>query len=225
MDLLGIIFPRKCFGCGKFGSYVCGSCMENMGEIVQICPVCKRKSLKGYTHKRCRSESSPDRLIISLPYKGWVRKAIHTMKYKYAFDIAGSLVDSVNDRLKNIKGKYLLVPLPIHRKKFNLRGFNQCAEISKLLALRKNWKHIPDLLEKTKITKSQVGLSKKEREDNIYGSLRVNPKYEHYETISKVILLDDVWTTGTTLKEGIRILKQFGFKQVWGLVIAKPTRT
>lgn len=147
------------------------------------------------------------------------------MKYKYAFDIAGSLVDSVNDRLKNIKGKYLLVPLPIHRKKFNLRGFNQCAEISKLLALRKNWKHIPDLLEKTKITKSQVGLSKKEREDNIYGSLRVNPKYEHFETISRVILLDDVWTTGTTLKEGIRILKQFGFKQVWGLVIAKPTRT
>lgn len=146
------------------------------------------------------------------------------MKYKYAFDIAGRISEAVLGRLTKIKGKYLLIPLPLHRKKQNYRGFNQSAEIAKILAFKKGWKYIPDLLLKTSITKSQVGLSRTEREENIRGSFIINPKYKKHMQISKIIIVDDVWTTGATLKEGIRILKEFGFKQVWGLVVAKPTR-
>jgi ComF family protein len=221
MDTIGLLFPRKCFGCGKFDSYICEDCVKSIPKVKQICAVCKKPSRNGYTHLRCKKEGAPDRLISVFPYKGAVKKAILTMKYKFAYDIGKSLAQLTFERWGKIKGKYLLAPLPLHEKRFNWRGFNQSEEIGKHLAKLTGWRFVPDLLIKKKMTKPQVELGKEERHINVKNVFSINPKYLGWKLKSNVILLDDVWTTGTTMKEGIKALKTFGFKKVWGLAVAK----
>ena len=81
---------------------------------------------------------------------------------------------------------------------------------------------IPDLLIISKKTKPQTKLDKKDRISNIKGAFKYNKEFSNF-LISQlpVIIFDDVWTTGATLKEGAKVLKNNGFKKVWGLTLAR----
>jgi competence protein ComFC len=81
-----------------------------------------------------------------------------------------------------------------------------------------NWKFAPDLLIREVATKPQVGLKREERLKNIKSAFSLNPKYNIQNTL--YIIFDDVYTTGTTIKEACRVLKKAGAEEVWGLTIA-----
>jgi predicted amidophosphoribosyltransferase len=82
------------------------------------------------------------------------------------------------------------------------------------------WKFIPDLLIKNKSTASQVELKGDDRRQNLHGVFSLNPSYI-LSTIPNILLFDDVFTTGSTLREAAKVLKRAGVEKVWGLTIAR----
>lgn len=188
-----------------------------------------KSSIDGMTHFKCKRKYGLDGLVSVWEYDGVIRKAIVTLKYKFAFKIASELADNAVNELKS--GKFILlknpvlIPIPLYWYRENWRGFNQVEEIGKLVASKMGWKFIPDLLIRKVGTKSQTELGKKDRLSNVRGVFILNPNYLSRNSSSlihnSVIIFDDVWTTGSTLKEAAKVLKRSGFKDVWGLTLTK----
>lgn len=209
MSILDFLFPKKCLECGKYGKYICEDCL-------------KKVSSAGWNY---------DGVYSIWKYEGVIRKAIIALKYKYATEMAKELSDLCVQRLKTIRhtlprsGKLRLsanlVPIPLHRYRQNFRGFNQSEEIGRLVAKSLGWKFIPDLLIRKKLTTPQVELKGPARRQNIQGVFVVNPNYSLFAIRCPLVLFDDVFTTGSTIKEAARVLKNEGFKKIWGLTIAR----
>lgn len=113
----------------------------------------------------------------------------------------------------------VLVPIPLHKARFKNRGYNH----AELLALGLSQKlNLPcyNLLERVKNTRSQVGLKKDERRENVKGAFLANPNFL-ISNYSNIFLVDDILTTGSTLLSAANTLKRNGAKKVFGLTLAK----
>jgi len=207
MSLLDLIFPKKCFGCGQEGSYICPLCQEKLKIASPICPVCTRPSGQGFTHPRCSYELSPDGLTSIWEYEGGIRRAILSLKYKFAYEVSQKIAELVVEKLKKKKVflpvRPVLIPVPLHRQRQNWRGFNQMEEIGERVARKMRWE-----------------LKRKERVENVKGTFLINKKYRPLRP-RPLLLFDDVWTTGSTIREAAKTLKKAGAREVWGLTITK----
>ena len=191
-----------------------------------ICPKCGKASADGMLHTKCSAGRGFDGLISAWRYGGAIKKAISGIKFKFldaaACDIAIELSKQLRvnfpQKLPIFTKDWVLVPIPLHSSRKKWRGFNQSESIGKYVAAEFGWKFVPDLLTRDIETKPQVGLKKEEREENIKGVFSLNPCYMLRST--SYILFDDVWTTGSTMREACRVLKENGAKTVWGLTIA-----
>jgi len=114
----------------------------------------------------------------------------------------------------------ILIPVPLHSRRQRWRGFNQAELLGKILAEKFNWQVRTDILVRHKHTKPQVDLKGKERKNNIRGAFKITPKAK-IKNLKKVWLFDDVWTTGSTLRECGQVLKRAGVRKVWGLTLAR----
>ncbi len=221
MAILDLIFPKTCLGCGKSETYICRNCLKKVQILVSSCPYCERPSLYGFTHKGCRRPQGLDGLVSVWKYQGIIKKAVLSLKYKYSTEVGKELteiyIEELSKRPKIIKEE-TLVPVPIHRHRENVRGFNQAELVGKVVAKKMGWNYIPDLLIKKSPTKSQVELSIRERRRNLKGVFVFNLKHQ---VPASIILFDDVFTTGSTLKESAKVLKSAGVKKVWGLTLAR----
>lgn len=111
--------------------------------------------------------------------------------------------------------------MPLYRIRRNWRGFNQTEKVAALLAEAMGWEMVP-LLARKKGGRAQVGLKAGQRARNVKGVFEVNRKYLPLAPESKpIVLFDDVWTTGSTMKEAVKVLKRAGVKKVWCLVLAR----
>ena len=159
-----------------------------------------------------------------------LKPAIQKLKYKWITELAGILTNImieywaknqplILDQIKKDRGEnWIVVPVPLHKRRQNWRGFNQSALLAKLLAHKLGLRY-EDCLIRTKHTKPQMSLKSVDRKLNIRNAFVLNTKYDIQN--SKVLLIDDVWTTGSTLKECTSILKRNKAKTVWGLTIAR----
>ena len=222
MSVLDFIFPKICLNCGKEGKYLCQRCIAEVPSPQPICPYCKHPSIDGVTHVNCQKKLGIDGLTSIWKYEGIIRKAILSLKYKYATEIGEELSDYLIVSLKKaiFPQVQYLTPIPIHWYRQNVRGFNQSLEVGRFVAKTMNWKFIPDLLIKNKETVSQVELTGEKRRKNLKNAFSVNPNYEP-STLYSVLIFDDVFTTGSTLIEATKVLKKAGVKKVWGLTIAR----
>jgi ComF family protein len=197
--------------------------MEKVKNPKDICPVCLRSTVKGFTHLRCKNSLGLGGLTCLWSYEGVVRKAIISLKYKYARDIARELSNYASEKLKKQASLFpkdsVLVPVPLYWYKKNFRGFNQVEEVGRVLAKNLGWKFNPDLLIKRSSTPPQTELKKDERLLNLRGKFGLNRSYRLDSSL--YILLDDVWTTGSTLREAAKVLKRQGAAKVWGLSLAR----
>lgn len=203
MSLLDFIFPKSCLGCKKGSKYLCNSCLSKVRTINIF--------------------DSKTQTFSIFRYEGVVRQAIIKLKYNFAFDIAGELAAISSQKLQNssLKSKkIILVPIPLFKTRENWRGFNQAEILGQKIANFMNWQFESNLLMRISDTKPQVGLSKSERERNICGKFALNSEAKIYQNRSYIIF-DDVVTTGSTIKEGFKILRQAGVEQIIGLTIAK----
>jgi len=153
-------------------------------------------------------------------YEGVIRKAIIALKYKFSLEIAKELAEACVKQLspRRYLSSAVLVPIPMHWRKENIRGFNQSAEVGRMIAQKKGWKFESNLLIKTKSTPPQVGLKGSARRENLDGVFSLNSQSR---IPGFVVLFDDVYTTGSTITEAGNILKKGGAKRVLGLTIAR----
>jgi ComF family protein len=201
MDLINFLFPKECLECKDTGKYICSNCIQKVriGGLVEI------GNLKVYSVWK---------------YEGVIRKAIITLKYKFATEIAKELNFNVSNYLPLKSDSYILIPIPMHWHKKNIRGFNQTEIIGEKLAKMIGWKYISNLLLKKSKSLPQVGLKSEVRRENLSGVFEINPEIKISKT-SKILLFDDVLTTGSTIIEATKVLKSSGFNNITGLTIAR----
>jgi competence protein ComFC len=225
MDILDLIFPKVCLECKKQGKYICSTCLYKLPPVKQICSMCQRPSIDGFTHPKCLKPQSLNGLLSIWPYKGVIRRAIISLKYKFVKEVSGELSDLSVLELKRSflfqKTKDILTTVPLFWTRKNLRGYNQVDELGKSLAKSFSLSFYPDLLIRKKLKDPQVILSKKDRVRNVQGVFALNPLYKQTTKDASVTIVDDVFTTGSTLKEMSKVLKRNGVKEVWGLTIAR----
>lgn len=228
-QLLDLLFPRHCLGCGKTGSYFCSSCLNLVAVGPErICPVCQKGSFGGLTHHGCLKPQGLDGLTTIFAYGGLIEKAIKKIKYRFVSDLSSELVELFlsfcgEDKIfsKICQEKPVLVPIPLHPARLRWRGFNQSELLGELIAENLGLPFQPDLLVRVKNTRPQVELDKGQRQANIQGAFALSKNSPFSIRHSQFIVFDDVWTSGSTLKEATKILKRNGAKKVWGLTLAR----
>jgi len=187
--------------------------------------MCLRPSVDGFTHTKCLKPLSIDGIISIWPYKGVIRSAILALKYKFVKEVSENLslltIQKVKDLFFFQKSGGILTTVPLYWSRKNFRGYNQVDEIGKSISENFNLAFYPDLLFRQKLTPPQVMLSRQERTKNVQGVFALNPKYKSVINDAFIIVLDDVYTTGSTLKEAAKVLKRSGARKVWGLTIAR----
>lgn len=227
--LLDFLFPRRCLGCGQWGEYFCSQCLNRLSLNSQrVCPVCEKPSIGGLTHPKCFTPQSLDGLTAIFSYKGLIEKAIKKLKYRFVSDLAEDLVElflSFAGEDKTFshfcqQENVFFVPVPLHPKRKRWRGFNQAELLGRMICKNLGLTFWPDLLLRTKNTKPQTQLDEKERKKNIRGAFKASP-HIFVSQYPNILLFDDVWTTGTTLRECGKVLKRAGVKKVWGLTLAR----
>ncbi len=211
---LNLIFPKICLGCQVEGTYLCADCQA----ILEISDF----------HKKERFGALDDLYFPVLYQHPLIKKLIWAFKYEgvkeLAFDLANlilahfQLLEKKPLFLKNPQD-YLILPIPLTKERLKRRGFNQSAELAKVLAESLKIPLETEVLLKTKETFPQAILSEKEREENVKGVFAVEQKEKIFQ--KKILLVDDIFTTGATMKEAAKKLKEVGAKKVIGIVVAR----
>lgn len=220
MGILDIVFPKTCLECGREGVYICPNCLAKVRLAKPICPVCEKASIDGLTHVICSKKLGLDGLISIWEYEGVIRRAILALKFKYSTEVGKELSARFLAYTNNffLPKAEVLVPIPIFWYRENKRGFNQSSEVGKHVASFVKVGFEPNLLARSKSSKPQVELSGEARRENLKGVFSLNPNIKMPDSI---MLFDDVFTTGSTLKEAAKVLKRAGVSKVWGLTIAR----
>lgn len=164
------------------------------------------------------------RRVIVTHYRGIIRKLLLDFKYGFskalADDLSRIIIDFLLSQKITFPKKTILVPIPMYWYKENARGFNQVAEMGRVVAQKMNWQYYPDLLVKTKPSIPQAKLNKEARLQNLSGSFVVNSSYALSALPYTLVVFDDVVTTGATLREAGVALREAGFKNLQALVLS-----
>lgn len=216
--ILDLFFPLKCVGCGKLDIALCPDCLKKIHIFKSpFCLGCNRLTPKGQFCSRCRPKKYLTGVLVTSEFSGTLKETIHKFKYEFLKDLKEPLGKILADFLKekNFNKNFVLMPVPLYRSRFKWRGFNQAELLAKEVQKHLDYQ-ISKSLKRIKKTKPQIELSKKERIKNIENAFKLKGALA-----KRVILVDDVYTTGVTLNECARVLREAGAKEVWGLVLAK----
>jgi len=184
--------------------------------------ICEKPAPFGKTHPICVTRNCVDGSISALTYKDKnVKRIIEVFKYNFVSDLAAPLaeliVETINKQnLENYFQDFVLVPIPLHPRRKNWRGFNQAGLLSMELSKLLNIKIEDKLVSRVKYTKPQVNLGSDDRKKNMLGAFALNGIGFN----KKIILVDDVITTGSTANELAKILKRAGAEEIWVLTAA-----
>jgi len=217
-----LLFPKNCIGCGKETRWICDECKRRIIYIKNpFCPKCNRLSPNGKVCRRCRDKSYLTGLIVAAYYnEGPLKEAIHAYKYEYIFGVHEELGKIITEAFyKNKFSSCVIIPIPLHKKRQTQRGFNQSELLAKYLSSKTKNKLLVKKLVRLKNTEPQIELSGRKRRENIKDAFSWKGKDEIIN--QKVLLIDDVYTTGSTLEECAKVLKSAGAKEIWGIVLAK----
>ncbi len=221
--LLDIFFPKICLNCQKEGEFLCQDCLSTL-EILD-------------SHQKFLNQNLAD-LYFALPYQNrLIKKLIQKFKYQpFIKELSQTLAlliithfqlssnkpnffHPVRDRRSSNGADFILIPVPLEKKRLKWRGFNPAEEIGKELSLSLKIPFIEDVLIKIKETQPQVELTGKERKENLKGAFLV----KNGEAIrnKKILLVDDIYTTGSTMEACAMVLKEAEAKEIVGIVVAR----
>lgn len=220
MNLLDLLFPRRCVSCGKLGGYFCRKCANSIQFLDnQICPVCAKPSIDGRTHIKCQTAYNIDGLYSAVYFKDAIKDAIHQFKYQQISDLSGVLAKIlVNKFPQHLIYFDFLCSVPLYPSRQKERGFNQSFSLAQHIGRAWRIPATDKLLVRTKKTVPQADLKKEERLKNVKDAFSLS---KNIDLIGKSIgLIDDVSTTRSTLLECAKILKRAHAKFVYGIVVA-----
>jgi len=218
VGLLDLLFPRNCLGCRQPGGYFCPRCAKTIKEASPL-------------YSFFPPQDPLAGLVSLFAYDGIIKEAIHRLKYQYVTDLWREffvIIGKKMDRKKGepdwffefIKEKPTVVPVPLHWYKQNVRGFNQASLFGDSIAKKFKLPFSEKMLARKKFTVSQTQLKGKEREKNVKNAFALSPKIL-ISQYPNILLIDDVWTTGSTMEAAAKVLRKAGVKKVWGLTIAR----
>jgi ComF family protein len=229
-QILDLLFPQFCLRCNKEGFLVCPDCVSlielNPFQYCPFCPVPNRVIQNG----KCQSHQNfkLNGLFSACDYKNpLAKKMLFLFKYEpYIKNLGLPLASLIISHFALAEKqavfenpKAVFMPVPLFKRKEKMRGYNQSAVIAKILSAYYQLPFQKNNLIKIKNTKSQTEFSKQEREQNIADAFSIkNPDLISGKTI---FLVDDVFTTGSTLEECAKTLKATGAKKVYGIVVAR----
>lgn len=223
---LNILFPKECVGCSREGDWLCPACVGTIYIRERFsCPNCANPTVFGGTCARCAKRGFPlSSLIFITTYRDErIRKLVRIFKYNYCYEAEEALRRLV---LKFL-GKYeyampqaeLIAPVPLHLARLQSRGFNQSALIARRIGEVLNLNCKEDALLRIKNNIPQVEVDENEREINVRGVF-IAQDAEVIQNKS-IMLVDDVYTSGSTMQECARVLRGAGARAVHGFVIAR----
>jgi len=221
--LLDLLFPVFCINCGQEGEYLCSECLDLLIYKKSLhCLKCKKQNTESSICPECISDYYINEIFIAGDYENKIlAKLIKGLKYKFVTDYAKILGDFLSNYLleksKVDFSNIIIMPVPLHKKRWRWRGFNQSEKIAEIISKNLNLDIDNQSLARIKHKKAQAKLNEKQRRKNIKNCFEFfgdNLKNKN------IILIDDVTTTGSTLDECARILKDNGAGNIWGLVVA-----
>ena len=211
-NFLDYIFPQFCLACQKEGSIFCSDCLQDL----QLLPIDKNPwPDDNFVFDECH---------ICLDYHNpVVKKLIKKYKYGYFNHLAEPIATIYIKKLQQLKIKNdtIICNIPLHKNKKKKRGFDQTALIAKNISHQTQTPYL-DLLKRRRSTKTQAQLNKEQRQKNMQNAFMINDHIDYQSLKQKtIILIDDIATTGTTLNEASKILKNAGFEYIICLALAK----
>ncbi|MEK7510319.1 MAG: ComF family protein [Patescibacteria group bacterium] len=221
--LVNLLFPKYCISCSREGTHLCEDCLS----LISV----------AQTPSFLFSDSPLSGLFCATSWQdGLIKKTIHMFKYPpflrdLAFPLASlmiahfSLIDkpsfarSAVTQNAGSQPPYLIVPVPLSKRRLKWRGFNHSEAFAKELSRFLGIPVCNDVLVKIKHTPPQAELPQEERRENMRGVFEV--KGRERVRNRKILLVDDVFTTGSTMEEAAKVLRQAQAKQVFGIVVAR----
>ena len=239
--ILDTLFPIACLNCGQDDVWFCDECLVNFKFLsFQVCPQCEREITEnGKLCRTCKiSSAGLDGLLIASGYQeNNVAKLVHILKYNFVSDLhipLGKILSKIIWQ-NSLPLPDAIIPVPLHKRRLRFRGFNQSELLAKYLSQNLTpGMEIPvfsDTLIRKKYTPPQMKIKKySDRQKNITDAFEINSSADcpllggQSALCGKTILLvDDIATTGSTLLECAKTLKQNGAKKVFGAVIARQS--
>ena len=221
---LDLLFPLPCAGCGPEGKIICQECLPSLPKLTSpYCAVCATPGNLSPCRWCRENPSDVDGTRAPFLMEGLIKQAIHSFKYRGVRAAAPELGSLLAGYLVEhpIPGD-VLMPVPLHSRRLRYRGYNQSALLAREMA--KHTGHTIELeaLVRTKDSLPQVEAgSSSQRRSNVERSFQCTGNVAG----GKVILVDDVATTGSTLSACAASLKEAGAASVWGLVLARENRS
>jgi ComF family protein len=225
-----LVYPPTCLACGAIaGTHggICASCWREVRYIER--PYCEVLGLPfsfdpGPGMLSAEAIAHPpvfDRLRSAVVFDGAGRNMVHGLKYRDRGDLAPTMAGWMSragrDCLDDCEA---IIPVPLHRARFVLRRYNQAAELARHLARQTGRAYLPATLARVKRTRRQVGLTARAREENVRAAFAVRRGHEADVFGKRVVLVDDVYTTGATVSAAARALKKAGAAEVSVLTFA-----
>lgn len=226
-----ILFPPVCFGCRNIVAQpgtLCPDCWPSIRFIER--PYCEVMGTpfafdmgEGMVSAEAIADPSPfSRARSAVLYEGVPQRMARALKFGDRTDLAPWMSRwMVRAGAELIADADAVVPVPLHRYRFLARRFNQSAELARAISSQTGLAYMPALLKRRHPTRPQVGLSAAERETNLRGAFSANPRQQAAIKGKRLILVDDVFTTGTTVKSASRVLIRAGADAVDVLTFAR----
>ena len=219
---LDVLFPPRCVACGKQGEFLCPGCRDAMPRALPPrCPLCWQPEARGEECGRCARTRPAFAGTRSLYlFQGPVRETVHALKYNHLSALARPMGELMAAYLKKEELPVdLVVPVPLFGRRQRLRGYNQSALLARELARLDGLALAERGLSRRRNTPPQArSVDAEARRRNVAGAFAADGRRVEGR---RVLLVDDVMTTGATLDACAQALRQGGAVSVWALTFAR----
>jgi ComF family protein len=206
----------------------CPSC--DRSAIDTFCEDCQKRLFAVRLNNPSQFWQGDIPLFVWGDHRGQLKRAIATCKYNNCPKIGAALGFWMGEAWRNspLFAKYpktIVVPIPLHKNKLALRGFNQAEVIAKSFCQVTNYTLKKDGISRVRETEAMFGLSPAARVENIQNAFSLGTDFQRNFPRSSVLLIDDIYTTGTTVKEVARILQKYQIDLIGIAAVSKPIKT
>ncbi|MBI2860008.1 MAG: ComF family protein [Chloroflexi bacterium] len=219
--LLDFFFPEWCVGCGRGGGFLCNRCQQHLPRIASpVCIRCGRPQPGGTACIDCMEDHvAIDGIRSPLKFEGSVRQAIHHLKYRNLRALAAPLAGLLHEYLlTQAVPADVLAPVPLHPKRLRERGYNQSELLARELGKLTGLPVVSDCLVRRRQTLPQARTpAREQRLANVADAFACRRDVKGL----RVLLIDDVCTSGATFSACAAPLKASGAISVWGLAAAR----
>lgn len=221
------VYPASCAGCGLPGAWFCVDCERSIQEdSLRGCSRCGGGGRRQFGCARC-SELFPNRLFAlraGFLLDGPMRRAIHRFKYRGEYERGRDLATRLSARLSSLvpesKRVDTVIPVPLHPRRRRERGFNQAEILADALARTLDVPSIP-AVRRVRNTPSQTSRDLAARTENIFGAFAPVNEYQDFVDGKRVVIVDDVTTTGATMAAVAASLEEAGAATIRAIALAR----